>query len=387
MTHNIERNKDNRRCIVLASLVIVALTSFLLAPINASAQTTAPRVELVFVLDTTGSMGGLIEGAKAKIWDIANMIVSAEPTPDVRIGLVGYRDRGDAYVTQVFDLTDDIDAVYANLMRFGADGGGDTPESVNQALAESLSRIAWTEHDDPNDSVLRLLFLVGDAPPHMDYGDTPYTETVARAVGMGIVVNTVQCGNLGGTQPIWQEIASLGGGSYAAIEQSGGVAVIETPFDADLARLNREIGETIVGYGTHDVRSRLEAYQAASEEAAPTATADRLSYNRERGVVAGGGADLVDAVNNGSVDLDDVEDEALPANMQSMNDEERAAYIEAQTARRGELQSQVDELLTQREEYINAERERMRAAGTLGGFDAEVDSMIRTEGAEVGLTW
>src|SRR6476469_1715900 len=70
-----------------------------------------PRIEVCFVLDTTGSMGGLIEGAKQKIWSIANEMVSAKPTPEIRIGLVAYRDRGDEYVTKNFDLTNDIDSI------------------------------------------------------------------------------------------------------------------------------------------------------------------------------------------------------------------------------------------------------------------------------------
>src|SRR4051812_10376478 len=82
----------------------------------------APSIEVCFVLDTTGSMGGLIDGAKQKIWSIANTIIATEPRPTVRIALVGYRDRGDAYVTKRFDLTDDIDTVFKNLTDFQADG-------------------------------------------------------------------------------------------------------------------------------------------------------------------------------------------------------------------------------------------------------------------------
>src|SRR5689334_17712995 len=96
------------------------------------------QVQVCFVLDTTGSMGGLIEGAKAKIWTIANQIVKQKPTPEVKFALIGYRDRGDQYVTKLFDLTDDIDAVFKNLTAFQADGGGDEPESVNQAMDEAV---------------------------------------------------------------------------------------------------------------------------------------------------------------------------------------------------------------------------------------------------------
>src|SRR5688572_9417417 len=114
-------------------------------------------------------MSGLIEGAKQKIWSIANEMVAAKPTPDLRLGLVAYRDRRDEYVVKSFDLTNDIDAVYANLKNFSAGGGGDMPESVNEALHEAATKMSW----NADRSVLKLIFLVGDAPPHMDYANAP----------------------------------------------------------------------------------------------------------------------------------------------------------------------------------------------------------------------
>src|SRR5437764_14212279 len=100
-----------------------------------------PKVEVVFVLDTTGSMGGLIDAAKQKIWSISNQIAAGQPAPQVKIGLVAYRDRGDEYVTRVYPLTDDLDAVHTNLMGFKAKGGGDFPESVNEALHVAVTKI------------------------------------------------------------------------------------------------------------------------------------------------------------------------------------------------------------------------------------------------------
>jgi len=93
-----------------------------------------PKVDVVFVLDTTGSMEGLIQTAKEKIWSIATTMASAQRTPEIRIGLVAYRDRNDAYETRVVDLSGDLDSVYATLMDFAAEGGGDTPESVNNVV-------------------------------------------------------------------------------------------------------------------------------------------------------------------------------------------------------------------------------------------------------------
>src|SRR5262249_44515426 len=105
-----------------------------------TAEKKRPQVEGVFCLDTTGSMTSLIARAKANIWAISNQIASGKPTPDLKIGLVAYRDKGDAYVTQVTDLSADLDAVHAKLKTFKAAGGGDTPEHVNQALYDAVHR-------------------------------------------------------------------------------------------------------------------------------------------------------------------------------------------------------------------------------------------------------
>src|SRR5262249_300292 len=117
----------------------LSLTALLLAPgayatglaaVPSKPSPARPRVEVVFCLDTTGSMGRLIDGAKAKIWSICNQIAGAKPTPDLKVGLVAYRDRGDEYITKVFDLSDDLDAIHGHLKSFQARGGGDTPASL-----------------------------------------------------------------------------------------------------------------------------------------------------------------------------------------------------------------------------------------------------------------
>src|SRR6478735_6619147 len=149
---------------IAPSAFAVALTALSLSS-GLSSAIAKPAVEVAFVLDTTGSMGGLLEGAKRKIWSIATSVVDTNPDADIRIGLVAYRDIGDEYVTKTFDLTTDIQDIYANLLELKARGGGDWPESVNEALSVAVGKFRWT--DGPN--VTRILFLVGDAPPHMDY--------------------------------------------------------------------------------------------------------------------------------------------------------------------------------------------------------------------------
>src|SRR5688572_25755260 len=143
--------------------------SILVLSLNASAQKpktteSAPNrdtLEMVFVLDTTGSMGGLIDGAKQRIWGIINDVMQKPSKPRVRVGLVAYRDNGDEYVTKVLPITEDLDKAYTTLMDYRADGGGDTPENVRRALADGVRNAGWSH---ARSNLAQIVFLVGDAP-------------------------------------------------------------------------------------------------------------------------------------------------------------------------------------------------------------------------------
>src|SRR5260370_36668653 len=252
------------RGIGILPIILSALSNPLLwQPLFAypvSPTQTKTRIEVIFVLDTTGSMGGLIEGAKQKIWSIANDMISAQPTPELKLGLIGYRDRGDEYVVKSFNLTDDIDAIYGHLREFQAGGGGDTPESVNEALAEAIHKMPWSS----DSKVLKIIFLVRDAPPHMDYPNSPkYPDLCREAAKKDLIINTIQCGEMAETKPIWQEIAKLSEGSYVCISQSGNVAVISTPMEKELSRLNDRIGTTLLPYGDTKLMAESHAKYAA----------------------------------------------------------------------------------------------------------------------------
>src|SRR5262249_46868559 len=130
-------------CFASAVATAPALATSELPEFGASAG--KPVVEVGFVLDTTGSMGPLIEGAKRKLWPLAPAIVDANPRAEIRMGLVAYRDIGDEYVTKTFDLTADIQDLYASLLELKARGGGDWPESVNEALEVGVTKLKWTQ--------------------------------------------------------------------------------------------------------------------------------------------------------------------------------------------------------------------------------------------------
>lgn len=314
-------------------------------------QPDRPRMEVVFVLDTTGSMSGMIAGAKQKIWAIANKLKSAQPTPEIRFGLVGYRDRRDAYVTKVFGLSGNLDEVYTNLSAFEAQGGGDEPESVNEALHQAVRDLQWSR--DPE--VLRVIFLVGDARPHMDYqDDVKYPETCRLANERGILINTLQCGHLDGTEAVWREIAAKTNGSYAAILQDGGSIKIDTPYDQEIIRLNLELNSTIILYGSKAEQANAAKNTAVLASLSAEAMADRSSYfsKSEAGTVVAGRGDLVTEVLNGRQQVDSFDVKQLDDKLQAMPAPARQEYVEKKVADRRALQAELNAVVAKRDALV-----------------------------------
>jgi Mg-chelatase subunit ChlD len=369
--------------IILSASAMLGLWQPLFARTAPQPQ-SKPRVEVCFVLDTTGSMGGLIEGAKQKIWSIANEMISAKPTPELKLGLIGYRDRGDDYVVKSFGLTDDIDAIYGHLREFQAGGGGDTPESVNEALAEAIHKMPWSS--DRN--VLKIIFLVGDAPPHMDYSNAPkYPDLCREAAKKDLIINTIQCGAMAETKPIWQEIAKLSEGSYVGIAQSGNVAVISTPMDKELSRLNERIGATLIPYGDSKLQAEVHAKFAMAASAPVPAMADRLTYNSKTGKAVQGRGELVDALNENKLKLEEIDQKKLPAELQKLDRSELEKRISKARDERADLQKQIVELSKKREAYIQSENKRLAAEGKGDAFDQKVAETLRTQAAKKGINY
>jgi von Willebrand factor type A domain len=368
----------SRMVLTLAGLAFAALPA-LSAPVPAPVK--KPQVEVVFCLDTTGSMGGLLDGAKAKIWAICNQIAGGKPTPDLKVGLVAFKDRGDEYVTKVFDLTTDLDSIHGELKKFTAAGGGDEPESVNQGLFDAVNKIKWST----DKKTLRIIFLVGDAPPHMDYkDDVKYPETCKKAAEAGIIINTIQCGNSAECTKYWKDIAVKAEGSFAAIPQSGGVVAIATPFDAKLAELNTELTKSAVVYGGRRVRAEaLRKADAAAALPAPAA-AERAGFAGKSGKVLD--RDLVEDIKEKKVELKDVKPEDLPDELKELKtDGERKEYLEKVEKKRAEINKQVLELDKKRAEFIA--KEKAKKGTDKDSFDGQVLDMLRKQAKKAEIDY
>jgi hypothetical protein len=356
----------------------LAAALMLAVPVGASAK---PVVEVAFVLDTTGSMARLIEGAKRKIWSIATAILECSPDAEIRMGLVAYRDIGDDYVTKSFPLTADIQDLYGNLLALKAQGGGDWPESVNEALHVGLAKMSWTHGPETT----RILFLVGDAPPHMDYEqDKKYPELLEIARKKGIIVNAVQAGAARDTEKVWRTIAQLGRGDYIPIPQDGGqVVIIETPYDREIIELQGQINRTVVPYGTRERQQRVEEKTRQVTQAPAASASDMTSYLNKRAAKTAeavtGDGDLVGDIAAGRANLGGVKDEELPEPLRKMSPEDRKAHVESQLAARRALNERLSGLVAKRDAHVVAERKKQEPARTGDSFDRAVETTLRAQ--------
>jgi Mg-chelatase subunit ChlD len=305
-----------------------------------------PVVEIAFVIDTTGSMGGLIASAKQKIWAIANEFASATPRPRIKIGLVAYRDLKDAYVTQKTPLTPDLDAFYGALQQLGADGGGDTPEAVDAGLAMGIENFGWSK-----EAKLRFLFLVGDAPPH-GQKIAECKRLAMSAQQQGIVLNTILCGNSQTTGKVWQELASAAGGEFLSIDQNATVTRVETPFDKKIAEAQARIENTALFFGSSLEQSQSRGQWASNNDGSldrETAVARASCLNKTGGYYA---QDLLQAVAAGSVDVSKLTKEQLPEELRKLSPEARVAKLAELKAERKAANLALTTLVKSRDGWV-----------------------------------
>jgi len=358
------------------------------SPMPGLADVSQPVVDAVFVLDTTGSMSGLIRTAKEKIWSIASTMASAQPAPRIRIGLVAYRDRGDDYVVKTVELSDDLDAVYAELMQFQAGGGGDGPESVNAALDAAVNQLNWSDQAQ----AYRVIFLVGDAPPHMDYpNEKQYPQIIAEARSRDIVVNAIQCGDMAETGAPWAQIAGLGGGMFFQVEQAGSAVAYSTPYDHELAALASKLDDTRLYYGSQEEKDAMAVKMAAADSiealASEEARARRGVFNLSGAgkVNRLGSNELVSDYAAGEVDLDALSDAELPASMAAMAPAEQKAMLDELVAEREEVEAEMQQLAEARADFIRKKVEE--EGGARDSLDHKLYEAISRQSVSAGLEY
>ncbi len=388
------------RATTLIRYLIVTAVVLLYVPGVFAAESTAPTVErtsivevppgqgkplvqIAILLDTSGSMSGLIDQARTELWSIVNEFIFAEQNgraPEVQVALYEYGknslSRESGWIRQIVPLTTDLDKISEELFALRTNGGS---EYCGWVIREATQKLAWSEL--PND--LKVIFIAGNEP--FTQGPVDYREACKAAVTKGVIVNTIHCGSeRQGINGKWKDGAVLADGRHLNIDHNRQVVHIPAPQDKEIAGLGLKLNQTYIPYGRKGrvLQERQAAQDENARQASPAAPIQR-AVTKSSANYRNTGWDLVDAVRANQVDLDEAKEEDLPQNMREMSPEQRAAYVEAKTKERAEIQARIQQLNTQRNEDTAKETQKQQG-DTLG---SAVKQAIRAQAAAKNYTF
>lgn len=340
-------------------------------------------VQIALLLDTSGSMTGLINQARTYLWKIVNDMTLARQNgklPDIRIALYEYGNDGlssqDDWIRQVLPFTDDLDKVSEELFKLNTSGG---TECCGAVIDRAVKELKWNT-EDPN--ALKLVFIAGNEP--FNQGSVPYAESIARGLAKGITVNTIHCGSAGDRDTaLWKDGAKKGDGSFLNIDHNATPPDPETPYDAELAKLSSSLNGTYLAYGSSEVQaerlSKQESQDKQALELSSSASIGRVMAKANKAAYRNTSWDLVDLYErDGLQALGKVNSAGqLPRELEGKTPEEVAAIVKKKAEERGTLQKKVRELDARRSEWL-AKWKAQQSVSNNARPDNLDDAIIRT---------
>lgn len=317
-----------------------------------------PRIQVALLLDTSNSMDGLIEQAKARLWTIVNQVADTKKDgkkPLIQVALYEYGKSSlpaeTGYIRMVSPLTTDLDMVSEKLFSLRTNGGS---EYCGMVIERAARELGWSSN--PRD--LKLIFIAGNEP--FTQGPVHYATGIGRARERRISVSTIFCGDYTtGVQTSWKNGALLAGGDYFNIDHNSDVVHIPAPQDDRIAQLNKKLNKTYIPFGSSGraMKKRQEVQDKEAAALSPSVLADRTSM-KSKSVYNNSRWDLADAYKSGKVDPAKIADDELPEEMKSMSSSERKKYVVRKLKDREEIQSKIKRLSSERDRYI-AEKQKL----------------------------
>jgi len=323
----------------------------------------APKIQMAILLDTSNSMDGLINQARTQLWKVVNEFTTIKlsgKTPKLEVALYEYGNDGlspqEGFIRQVVPLTTDLDKVSEAMFALKTNGG---EEYCGQVIQVATRQLAWSGSSKD----VKCIFIAGNEP--FTQGKVDFRQSCKAAAAKGITVNTIFCGSLEeGVRTFWQEGARLADGSYMNIDQDQSIAVAPAPQDKELAALGVKLNATYLPYG--DVKKRMEAAQRQAAQDANAAqsvagsAAARTAFKASQ-FYRNAEWDLVDAVQDGKLKIEDLTEDQLPESLKKMNLEERKAQVAKLSAERKAIQAKIAKLGDSRKVYLAEQERKMQA--------------------------
>ncbi len=367
--------------LLTASLIAASIIACDDTPKPASVR---PSVDLAICLDISGSMDGLIDSAKARLWSVVNDLATAKPVPQLRVALLTYGcdayDANTGWVVVDSALTEDLDLISQKLFALRTNGG---TELVGRVVDKAARTLEWST--DAN--ALKIIIVAGNEGADQD-SQVTYQSASKTSIEKGILVNSIYCGSA--ADPIavaWGDVAKRADGQFLCIDQSTGATVAETPFDARLNTLSQSINTTYLPVGS----AGRQAWANQSDQ-----DANALSLGggvaAQRCQTKGGELydnrqwDIVDGCSKGTMKLEDIKDEDLPDSMRGKTIEEKRAILAQNESKRKDIQKEIQEVQFKRDQFVAAEALK-RTAATGATLDDALKSAIRTQATQKGMTF
>lgn len=354
----------------------------------AKVETTAadtPLVQIAVLLDTSGSMSGLIEQAKTQLWKLVNEFITAKQdgkTPVVQVALYEYGKSSlraeENWIRQIQPLTRDLDKVSEELFALTTNGGDEYCGAVIQRATKDL---AW----DASPKVYKAIFIAGNEP--FNQGPIDSKKSCQNAIAKGIIVNTIHCGGEAqGITEHWNRGALLADGKYLVIDQNQAIVHIEAPQDKEIVKLNEQLNSTYINYGKEAQMAKARQVAQDSNAAAKAESGAQVQriVSKASSNYCNTGWDLVDASKQKDFDITKVKEADLPEEMKKMTAEERKVYLEKKIAERAEIQKQVLALNKDREAYVATQRKESAKTDTL---DTAMTKALRSQAEKKGIAW
>ncbi|SFC87387.1 VWA domain-containing protein [Algibacter pectinivorans] len=313
-------------------------------------------IKVALLLDTSNSMDGLIDQAKAQLWDIVNELSYAKcgtSKPNLEIALYEYgNDRlngNEGYIRQVLAFSDDLDDISKELFSLTTNGG---EEYCGQVIQTSLNQLNWGKNADD----LKLIFIAGNEP--FTQGKVNYKDASANANEKDVTVNTIFCGNYNqGVSSHWKDGAQLTNGDYMAINQDKATVHIASPYDDAILILNKKLNKTYVAYGAKGSRKMaLQAEQDMNASGYSKANAVKRTVSKSSHLYKNKSWDLVDAVEQEEVVIETINDDELPTELKGKSKSEIKAYVDAKSKERERIQNEITDLNAKRVAYISEQK-------------------------------
>jgi hypothetical protein len=311
-------------------------------------------VKIALLLDTSNSMDGLINQAKAQLWDIVNQFSYAKcgngHRPGLQIALFQYGNDGlsskEGYIQQVIGFSSDLDEISEKLFSLSTNGG---EEYCGEVIQTSLRQLDWGKNPDN----LKMIFIAGNEP--FTQGKLNYRDAVANAREKDIVVNTIFCGNYQqGINTDWKKGATLTGGEYMAIDHNKQIVHIDTPYDDVIIKLNSKLNSTYISYGAMgSAKLQLQSRQDDNAMEMEEAVAVKRAVSKSSGMYNNSTWDLIDASEDQEFDVASINKEELPKALRDKSKAELNAFISEKKAERKKIQKEIKELNAKRENYIS----------------------------------